>query len=451
MIPFLLKIQMTGKECWMIYFKRSFLMFRYLLSFILLLFIVTGCATTDPKSAGPAEGVKSFAFVDGQVVDVAGDMFTIRANLNLDKSGMDFNQRVAATIVEKAFLLENMVTRINGKKATVIEGRGYIYIFAGQGHKFTTGQQVKIFVPKKTLAVTNFKALKNNEEIGDLWLEDLTTAMVNTGQFNVVERSRLGTILTELKLEMSGLTDSSQASKVGKLLNADIILTGSVADMGGYWNANLRLVNTATSVILTAINDKITYGELKPDSLRDSSPLNASFEDGKTYGFNVGYKERKGSERNTIVDSIGANGTKKCLRTDFSVNKKKGRINLANTKDRDLSMYKGAEFYAKGDKPFNIKFRLVDENRDNPHAIDIFQYNIRLTKEWKKYRVDFSELRYKKPRDGEGSKEMRMGDTVLNLDLIRDVIFFYSPSQSPLVNGQPTKSGTYWVDEVKFY
>jgi len=429
-------------------------MFRYFLSLIFIFALIAGCATTtDPKTAGPAEGVKSFAFVDGKIIDVAGDMFTVQVALNVDKNGMDFNQRVAAKIIEKAFLLENMKTKINGKDATVLEARGDIYVFAGKGHGFVKDQQVKIYVPKKTLAITSFKALKNNiEDVGEIWLEDLTTAIVNTGQFNVVERSRLGAILNELKLELSGLTDSNQASKVGKLLNADIILTGSVSDMGGYWNANLRLVNTSTSVILVAINDKITYQELKPGSLRDSGPMNASFEDGE-YGFNVGYKERGAMRHNIVIDdTTGANGTSKSLRMDFDLAKKKAKSAISVGKDRDLSMYKGAEFYAKADKPLNIKFVLVDENRDNPQAIDFFLSDVALTTEWKKYNVAFSDLSYRKVREeNQDTPGMKDGDTMLSLDLVREVLFIFSPVNTPMIDDKPVKKGSIWVDEIKFY
>lgn len=416
---------------------------------LLIMFIVAGCAGSGGVKTNLAEGVKAFAFVDGKVVEVAGDMFTVQVDLNLLKDNMNFNQRVAAKITEEAFLLENMKTRINGKEATVAEKRGSLYVFTGRIKGLKSGQIVKIFVPKKTLAVSSFKALKYNKDEGELWLENLTTEMVNTGQFNVVERSKLGAIMDELKLELSGLTNSEQASKVGKLLNADIILTGSMADMGGYWDANLRLVNTATSVILIAIKDKVTYAEFKPDSLRDSSPLNATFENGQD-GFNVGFMEKEKASRNVYIDDIGANGTSKSIRLDFEMFKRSGRIAISNGKDRDLSRYSGAKFYAKATKPINIKFVLQDENRDDAHSIDNFQTDIRLGTSWKSYKVPFSSLRYMKDKRGK-PRGLITGDTVLSLDMIRYINFVYSPKISPKVNGKKVMEGSYWIDEISFY
>ena len=41
---------------------------------------------------------------------------------------------------------------------------------------------------------------------------------------------------------------------MGKLLMADIILTGTLADIGGAWDINLRLVNVRTGQAMAAIS-----------------------------------------------------------------------------------------------------------------------------------------------------------------------------------------------------
>lgn len=109
------------------------------------------------------------------------------------------------------------------------------------------------------------------------------------------------------------------------------------------------------------------------------------------------------------------------------------------------------EFYGKSDKDINIKFRLIDENRDDVNAIDVFQRNVRLGKEWKKFTIDFTELKYKQPKSDEGNRMMREGDKILSLDLVREVNFFFGPKQTPPIDGKPVLSGSFWIDEIKFY
>ena len=60
----------------------------------------------------------------------------------------------------------------------------------------------------------------------------LTTDLVKTGMFNVVDRVRLNDILKELELQKSGLVDQRTAVTIGKLIAAKYILTGTFMVVG---------------------------------------------------------------------------------------------------------------------------------------------------------------------------------------------------------------------------
>lgn len=81
--------------------------------------------------------------------------------------------------------------------------------------------------------------------------EDLSTALVNNG-FRVVERSQLAKVLTELKLQDSGLVDVNSAKKIGELTGASILLLGSVSDRGSSLVINARLVETKSGGVVVA-------------------------------------------------------------------------------------------------------------------------------------------------------------------------------------------------------
>ena len=69
-----------------------------------------------------------------------------------------------------------------------------------------------------------------NAGIGEAMADQLTTALVSTGCFKVVDRQNLKGVMDELGLQQSGAVDRRTASKVGKLVGADIIVTAAVTE-----------------------------------------------------------------------------------------------------------------------------------------------------------------------------------------------------------------------------
>jgi TolB-like protein/tetratricopeptide (TPR) repeat protein len=88
--------------------------------------------------------------------------------------------------------------------------------------------------------------------------EALLTELVGGRRFQMVERRRLEEILREQKLGGSLLADPNAAIRIGKMLAANCILVGSVLEKEGSLEIYLRVVDTETSLILTAVD---VYGE----------------------------------------------------------------------------------------------------------------------------------------------------------------------------------------------
>lgn len=124
---------------------------------------------------------------------------------------------------------------------------------------------------KVRVAVMNFD---NNstwtwwgDNLGSAAADELTTQLVNTGKFTVIERAQLGAILAEQNLGQSGAVTASTAAQVGKLLGVQLIMTGSITQFsierrsagfrgigGSIANAesklDVRLVNTETGEVM---------------------------------------------------------------------------------------------------------------------------------------------------------------------------------------------------------
>jgi TolB-like protein len=90
--------------------------------------------------------------------------------------------------------------------------------------------------------------------------DNLIHALITQNRFQVVERDLLDLILQEQKLSQTELIDRGTALKVGKLLTAQSIITGSVIETLQGIEFVARLVDTETSEIL-ATED--AYGEVK--------------------------------------------------------------------------------------------------------------------------------------------------------------------------------------------
>ncbi|MCJ7629045.1 MAG: hypothetical protein MUO50_11740, partial [Longimicrobiales bacterium] len=97
--------------------------------------------------------------------------------------------------------------------------------------------------------------------------DELTTQLVKSGVFTVVERSQVNAILEEQHFGLSGAVDAATAAQIGKILGVQAVLMGSVTQFsvdrksGGlgslrvtYTEAesriDIRLVSTTTAEIL---------------------------------------------------------------------------------------------------------------------------------------------------------------------------------------------------------
>jgi hypothetical protein len=75
--------------------------------------------------------------------------------------------------------------------------------------------------------------------------------------FTVVERGNLQSVLGELELQLSGLADEDNAAMAGKLLGADLLVTGTVFRAKDRYEIFLKLVRVETAEILAATKARV--------------------------------------------------------------------------------------------------------------------------------------------------------------------------------------------------
>ncbi len=143
-----------------------------------------------------------------------------------------------------------------------------------------SGDQLKRL--KKRVAVFEFEDKTDHrvhwwsgQSVGQGMADMLTTDLVKSDKYTVIERAAIDKLLQEQKLGMTGIVTPQSAAQVGKMLGVDIAVIGAVTEFGhskgdtggriknvrigvssqsATVGIDIRLINTSTGEILTAEN-----------------------------------------------------------------------------------------------------------------------------------------------------------------------------------------------------
>ncbi len=108
---------------------------------------------------------------------------------------------------------------------------------------------------QRTVAIVDFEN-RTDQFYMDAWSqripEFLRTELSKSGDLILLERQRLSAILEEQKLSMTGLTkDSTNALKIGEMLSAQYLITGSFYKMGSKVRIDASIVHVASGKVIS--------------------------------------------------------------------------------------------------------------------------------------------------------------------------------------------------------
>jgi TolB-like protein len=86
---------------------------------------------------------------------------------------------------------------------------------------------------------------------GALIAERISTALSGMAGVRLVDRTQLDTIMAEQRLSASGLVNPESAVKVGQLLGASAIVSGTVTDLGENLEIHTRVIATESGEVLS--------------------------------------------------------------------------------------------------------------------------------------------------------------------------------------------------------
>ena len=102
------------------------------------------------------------------------------------------------------------------------------------------------------VAVTKFKTFGAPDEVAEAVYEHISSSIVKSHKYHVVERSLLDKIVKEAAFSHSDLAQRSTAVRLGRLLSATQIIVGKIIKLGATYSISARLVNVVNARIINS-------------------------------------------------------------------------------------------------------------------------------------------------------------------------------------------------------
>jgi len=94
-------------------------------------------------------------------------------------------------------------------------------------------QKVAVFDPAGTAENT----------IKEVIREEISSIIVNTSGFTVLERQLINKVLEENKFQSGGLVDDTQISEIGKRMGANLVFVTSLSMIGTNYHISCKLID----------------------------------------------------------------------------------------------------------------------------------------------------------------------------------------------------------------
>lgn len=108
------------------------------------------------------------------------------------------------------------------------------------------------------LAITDFKSINQKTSDSKIVQERITTSFSNREGIILIERELIDKVLSEMKLQQSGVVDEKDILKIGELTGANYILTGTINDLkNNRLEINSRIIDVKTGKIIAGAKSDI--------------------------------------------------------------------------------------------------------------------------------------------------------------------------------------------------
>ncbi|MDR3048335.1 MAG: CsgG/HfaB family protein [Elusimicrobiota bacterium] len=119
------------------------------------------------------------------------------------------------------------------------------------------------------MVVIGFKesSSKKQLKLSSVIEDDLSNALINKMPGRIIAKNHIDTVLKELKITRDDVFDSNNRKQFGKLLSADLIVTGSYWFGDGMVNINIEVVNIENGLAIFSDRVKVKQSVFSRDLL----------------------------------------------------------------------------------------------------------------------------------------------------------------------------------------
>ncbi len=108
------------------------------------------------------------------------------------------------------------------------------------------------------IAIADFVNSEGNvSKLGRYAVDKLTPYFARSKRFSVMERAMIDRVLQEQKFQVSAFVDEESTQEFGKLVGAETIISGTIAELDNAFYFNAKAIGVATGNLLTAVDVEV--------------------------------------------------------------------------------------------------------------------------------------------------------------------------------------------------
>lgn len=226
--------------------------------------VIPAESDSDKVSINHVFGLKDTQPPDIQLSDLSNGQTVYTEKVYIAGQVVDDNKIETLTLNRTPILNRIGQSTFFSRLAQLREGPNIITISASDKAGNTAEKNITVIrktpditrLPKEIidkrmrLAVYPFDQMGSVSGTSSLFQDILTFALLNQNRFQLIDRASLNRVLEEQKLSHTKLIDRNTAVRLGKIMSAQAIITGSIIESQNGIEIAGRLIDTETSEIL---------------------------------------------------------------------------------------------------------------------------------------------------------------------------------------------------------
>ena len=147
------------------------------------------------------------------------------------------------------------------------------YLARALRQKLPAGTESQSSSKPLMIAITDFSTVDGRvTRLGRYVSDKLTPYFTGSGKFSVQERALIDSVIQEQKFQTSPFVDEESTQEVGKLIGAETIITGTIAELGKAYYINAKAVGVTRGNVLISVDVEIKKTGMLDDLYRADLP-----------------------------------------------------------------------------------------------------------------------------------------------------------------------------------